>query len=63
MLIENGMVIEIEPIIGETTGETKTLSNRWEFAMANGCMSPHFENTVAIYDNKPNVLTTFEYSE
>ena len=59
--IQNGLVLAIEPIIGETTGETKLLENGWDVLMANGCMSAHFEHTVAVYDDEPHILTTFKY--
>ena len=56
-------MLAIEPIIGETTGETKVLENGWDVLMANGCMAAHFEHTVAVFDNEPHVLTTFKYCE
>jgi len=59
--IQNGLVLAIEPIIGETTGETKVLKNGWDVLMANGCMSAHFEHTVAVYNDEPHILTTFKY--
>lgn len=63
MKIRNGFVFAIEPIVGFSTGETETLDNGWDVVMKDGCMSAHFEHTVAVYDDAPHVLTTFEYCE
>lgn len=63
MKIKNGFVLAIEPIVGFSTGETRTLDNGWDVVMKDGCMSAHFEHTVAVYDDIPHVLTTFEYCE
>lgn len=63
MKIKNGFVLAIEPIVGFSTGETETLDNGWDVVMKDGCMSAHFEHTVAVYDDAPHVLTTFKYCE
>jgi methionyl aminopeptidase len=61
--IQNGMVLAIEPIVGETTGNVKEAKNGWDVFTANGCNSAHFEHTIAIIDNKTEILTTFKYCE
>ncbi len=51
-----GMVIAIEPMVA--VGSGKVIQNGDDsFTMADGSMSAHFENTVAITENGPRVLT------
>ncbi len=51
-----GMVIAIEPMV--SIGSGKVIQNKDDsFTMADGSMSAHFENTVAITEKGPVVLT------
>ncbi len=52
-----GMTIAIEPMINEGTYKVKQLSDGWTVKTADGKLSAHFENTVAITDNGPVILT------
>ncbi len=53
-----GMVIAIEPMVA--VGSGKVIQNKDDsFTMADGSMSAHFENTVAITEKGPVVLTKF----
>ena len=63
VLLQNGMVLAIEPIVGISTGEVRVDKNGWDAFMKNGCNSAHFEQTIAIFDNKTEILTTFKYCE
>ncbi len=56
MLI-SGMTIAVEPMIMDGSHQTKTLTDGWTVATADGSMSAHFEHTVAITDNGPDLLT------
>lgn len=51
-----GMVIAIEPMVAMGSGNLKQLKDD-SFATADGSISAHFENTVAITENGPRVLT------
>ena len=42
------------------TYETETLLNNWTAVTADGKLSAHYENTVAITENGPEVLTLVE---
>ena len=54
--LREGMVIAIEPMVG--AGKGKTIQRKdGSFAMADGALSAHFENTVAITKQGPRVLT------
>ncbi|HUX35517.1 MAG TPA: type I methionyl aminopeptidase [Candidatus Paceibacterota bacterium] len=51
-----GMVIAIEPMVA--AGKGKVIQNKDDsFTMADGSMSAHFENTIAIMEDGPVVLT------
>jgi methionyl aminopeptidase len=52
-----GMVLAIEPMINEKTFEVKVLEDGWTVITADGGLSAHFEHTVAITDNGPEILT------
>ncbi|MCD7722527.1 MAG: type I methionyl aminopeptidase [Clostridiales bacterium] len=52
-----GMTLAIEPMINQGTYEVKQLSDGWTVVTKDGKLSAHFENTVAITDNGPEILT------
>jgi methionyl aminopeptidase len=56
-VLKTGMVIAIEPMINMGTYEVKTMPDGWTVVTADGQPSAHFEHTVAITDNGPDILT------
>ncbi len=52
-----GMVLAIEPMVNEKSHEVKVLSDGWTAVTLDGGLSAHFEHTVAITDNGPEILT------
>ncbi|MBQ3200708.1 MAG: type I methionyl aminopeptidase [Clostridia bacterium] len=52
-----GMVIAIEPMINMGTWEVVQLSDGWTIETRDGKPSAHYENTVAITDGEPVLLT------
>lgn len=54
----SGMTIAIEPMINLGTPEVKDLADGWTVVSVDGSLSAHFENTIAITDNGPVILTT-----
>lgn len=54
----NGMTIAIEPMIMTGSWETKVLDDGWTVVTADGSLSAHFEHTVAITHDGPEVLTS-----
>jgi len=56
-VLRSGMVLAIEPMINLGTYEVKTMPDGWTFVTADGLPSAHFEHTVAIRDEGPDVLT------
>ena len=55
--LEPGLVIAIEPMVNVGTYETRLLPDGWTVVTADGALSAHFEHTIAITDNGPEVLT------
>jgi methionyl aminopeptidase len=53
----SGMVLAIEPMVNVGNYHVKTLSDEWTVVTADGSLSAHYENTVAILPNGPEVLT------
>ncbi len=55
--LEVGMVIAIEPMINMGTYNVKTLPDGWTVVTADGQPSAHFEHTVAITEDGPDILS------
>ena len=53
-----GMTIAIEPMIMTGSWETRTLDDGWTVVTADGSLSAHFEHTVAVTADGPEILTT-----
>jgi len=58
--LKTGMVLAIEPMINEKSHEVQILDDGWTVVTIDGGMSAHFEHTVAITDNGPDILTRLE---
>jgi methionyl aminopeptidase len=57
ILLKPGMVLAIEPMINEKSHEVKVLNDNWTVVTCDGGLSAHFEHTVAITENGPEILT------
>lgn len=55
--LQNGMTIAVEPMINEGTERVKTLDNGWTVVTLDGKLSSHYENTIAIVEGEPLLLT------
>ena len=53
-----GMVLAIEPMLNCGSGDVKVLSDNWTVVTIDGKLSAHFEDTVAVTTDGPEVLTT-----
>ena len=58
--LAKGMVFAIEPMICEGGYDVRTLSNDWTVVTLDGKLAAHYENTVAITDGEPELLTLAE---
>ena len=52
-----GMVFAIEPMVNMGSEKVRVLDDEWTAVTADGELSAHFEHTVAITDDGPEVLT------
>lgn len=52
-----GMVLAIEPMVNARGPEVETLDDGWTAVTADGGLSAHFEHTVAVTENGPEILT------
>ena len=57
-LLRTGMTIAIEPMLNVGTWETTQLEDGWTVVTADGKLSAHFEDTIAITENGAKILTS-----
>jgi len=56
-LLKAGMALAIEPMVNAGRAETRTLDDGWSVVTADGSLSAHFEHTIVVTDDGPEVLT------
>ncbi len=56
--LEAGMVLAVEPMINEGTYDIITEPDGWTVLTRDGKLSAHYENTIVITKNGPEILTT-----
>jgi len=61
ILLKKGLVICIEPMINLGTKNIKQDKDGWTIRTMDGKPSAHFEFSVAVNHNKPDVLSTFDF--
>lgn len=57
MRMEKGMVLAVEPMVNAGGHEVEILDDGWTAVTKDGCLSAHFEHTIAITDAGFTVLT------
>ena len=57
MKLKVGHVLAIEPMVNVGGRETRTLDDGWTVITRDGSRSAHFEHTIAVTDDGPEVLT------
>jgi len=55
--LKSGMVLAIEPMVNEGTYRVKILDDGWTVVAEDGKLSAHFEHSIAITDNGPEILS------
>ena len=55
--LKSGMVFAVEPMVNVGSRKTKLLDDGWTVVTADGELSAHFEHTIAITDDGPQILT------
>jgi len=57
LMLRPGLVIAIEPMVVQGDYDTETMSNNWTIVTKDKKLSVHFEHTIAIFDDGPEILT------
>jgi methionyl aminopeptidase len=55
--LRTGLVLAIEPMVATGSKEVRCLEDGWTQVTADGCLSAHFEHTVALTSAGPELLT------
>jgi methionyl aminopeptidase len=55
--LKRGMVLAIEPMVNYGDYEVMTLQDRWTVVTIDNSLSAHYENTLAITEGEPELLT------
>jgi len=60
ILLRPGMVLAIEPMVNEGSYRVKVLPDGWTVITEDGGLSAHFEHSVAITENGPEILSRLQ---
>jgi methionyl aminopeptidase len=60
MLLKVGMVLAIEPMVNEGTYKVKVMPDSWTVVTKDVKLSAHFEHSVAITENGPDILSRWQ---
>lgn len=55
--LKANMTLAIEPMVNVGTWEVQTLNDQWTVVTGDGSLSAHFEHTIAVTANGPEILT------
>ena len=55
--LTGGMVLAVEPMINEGTGDVELLDDGWTVVTADNKLSAHWEHTIAIFPDRTELLT------
>ena len=56
-LLKEGMVFAVEPMVNAGGPQTRLLEDGWSVVTGDGGLSAHFEHTIAVTEDGPEVLT------
>jgi methionyl aminopeptidase len=56
-VLKAGMVLAIEPMVNAGGSDVLTLGDKWTFVTVDGKLSCHFEDTVAVTNDGPEIMT------
>lgn len=57
IILKKGMTLALEPMLNAGTWRTVVADDRWTVVTADGKLSAHFEHTIVINDDGPEILT------
>lgn len=55
--LKSGMILAIEPMVNEGEYKVRVLADGWTVVTRDGSLSAHFEHSVVITDNGPDILS------
>lgn len=58
--LREGMVIALEPMVLAGSPETRVLPDQWTVASRDGRLTAHFEHSIAVTADGPQILTTLD---
>jgi methionyl aminopeptidase len=58
--LKAGMTLAIEPMVNVGSPQVEVLSDRWTVVTRDGLRSAHFEHTILVTENEPEILTCRE---
>ena len=58
--LQRGMTLAVEPMVNAGVYDVRVLSDGWTVKTKDGKLSAHYENTIAITDGEPEILTTID---
>ncbi len=58
--LQAGMTLAVEPMITEGKNSVRVLDNEWTVVTEDGKLSCHYENTILLTDNGPEILSIIE---
>ena len=58
MKLAPGICLAIEPMLTLGSGEVAVKPDGWTVITRDGSLAAHFEHTIAVTDNGPEILTT-----
>jgi methionyl aminopeptidase len=60
LVLKPGMVLAIEPMINAGGPDVRVLEDRWTAVTTDGSLSAHFEHTIAVTEQGPEILTVLD---
>ena len=58
--LQRGMTLAVEPMVNVGVYDVKVLPDGWTVKTRDGKLSAHYENTIAITDGEPEILTNID---
>lgn len=58
--LQRGMTLAVEPMVNAGVYDVRVLSDGWTVKTKDGRLSAHYENTIAITDGEPEILTAID---
>lgn len=56
-ILRPGMVLAVEPMINQGTGDVRCLEDQWTIVTKDGKLSSHFEHTIVVTEGEAEILT------